>query len=127
MVALPITVVVAALALAGTSGARLNPLHHSGAASPYFDAPSQFGISPATPPQCVVDQAAYIVRHGSRFPEPGSFAASGNPPPAAFGAKSATSAYFWRFCALFPDDLKCSSKGKSPPLNVPEYDPLGGK
>ncbi|KAJ3010023.1 hypothetical protein NUW54_g2610 [Trametes sanguinea] len=74
MVALPITVVVAALALAGTSGARLNPLHHSGAASPYFDAPSQFGISPATPPQCVVDQAAYIVRHGSRFPEPGSFA-----------------------------------------------------
>ncbi|KAI0366019.1 phosphoglycerate mutase-like protein [Pilatotrama ljubarskyi] len=53
---------------------RFNPLHHSGAASPYFDAPSQFGISPSTPPQCVVDQAAYIVRHGSRFPEPGSFA-----------------------------------------------------
>ncbi|OSD07924.1 phosphoglycerate mutase-like protein [Trametes coccinea BRFM310] len=71
---IPLTVTLAAAALAGTAGGHFNPLHHSGAASPYFDAPSQFGISPSTPPQCVVDQAAYIVRHGSRYPEPGSFA-----------------------------------------------------
>ncbi|KAF8056540.1 phosphoglycerate mutase-like protein [Lyophyllum atratum] len=50
-----------------------DPLRHSGAASPYFDAPSQFGIPVATPANCQVDQAAYIVRHGSRYPEPGSF------------------------------------------------------
>ncbi|PIL27452.1 hypothetical protein GSI_10601 [Ganoderma sinense ZZ0214-1] len=42
-----------------------NPLHHSGPASPYFNAPSQFGVPPSTPAQCKVDQAAYIVRHGS--------------------------------------------------------------
>ncbi|KAI0674221.1 phosphoglycerate mutase-like protein [Trametes maxima] len=53
---------------------RFNPLQHSGPASPYFDAPSQFGVDPTTPAQCTVERAAYIVRHGSRFPEPGSFA-----------------------------------------------------
>ncbi|KAJ7256546.1 phosphoglycerate mutase-like protein [Mycena haematopus] len=50
-----------------------DPLHHSGPASPYFDAPSQDGIPDETPTGCVVDQAAYIVRHGARYPEPGSF------------------------------------------------------
>ncbi|KIP03175.1 hypothetical protein PHLGIDRAFT_130304 [Phlebiopsis gigantea 11061_1 CR5-6] len=50
-----------------------NPLQHSGPASPYFDAPPEEGISESTPDGCVVDQAAYIVRHGSRYPEPGSF------------------------------------------------------
>ncbi|KAG7444365.1 phosphoglycerate mutase-like protein [Guyanagaster necrorhizus] len=54
-------------------GIPFNPLHHSGPASPYFDAPSQFGISKETPEGCVVDQAAYILRHGSRYPEPGSY------------------------------------------------------
>ncbi|KAJ7827498.1 phosphoglycerate mutase-like protein [Mycena olivaceomarginata] len=50
-----------------------NPLQHSGPASPYFDAPSQDGIPSDTPTGCNVDQAAYIVRHGARYPEPGSF------------------------------------------------------
>ncbi|KAG6874755.1 hypothetical protein C0992_006674 [Termitomyces sp. T32_za158] len=50
-----------------------NPLHHSGGSSPYFNAPSQDGIATSTPPNCKVDQAAYILRHGSRYPEPGSF------------------------------------------------------
>lgn len=67
-----------------------NPLHHSGPASPYSDASSEDGISESIPDGCVVDQAAYIVRHGSwviqiflatwyadavyrRFPESGSF------------------------------------------------------
>ncbi|KAF9464155.1 phosphoglycerate mutase-like protein [Collybia nuda] len=50
-----------------------DPLQHSGPASPYFDAPSREGISSNTPSGCTVDQAAYILRHGSRYPEPGSF------------------------------------------------------
>ncbi|KAJ7074127.1 phosphoglycerate mutase-like protein [Mycena amicta] len=62
------------LLLPGVVLASFNPLHHSGPASPYFDAPSQDGIQVDTPTGCFVDQAAYIVRHGSRYPEPGSFA-----------------------------------------------------
>lgn len=79
---------------AGSHQIPFNALHHSGAASPYFDAPSQFGIDPATPSQCTIDQAAYILRHGAyvsflksidpialsefgvyhrRYPEPGSY------------------------------------------------------
>ncbi|KXN92492.1 Acid phosphatase PHO1 [Leucoagaricus sp. SymC.cos] len=57
----------------GANAEAFNPLHHSGPASPYFDAPAEAGISEETPDGCVVDQAAYIVRHGSRYPEPGSF------------------------------------------------------
>ncbi|VDC05071.1 unnamed protein product [Peniophora sp. CBMAI 1063] len=53
--------------------AKFNPLHHSGPASPYFDAPVRDDLGYETPDGCVVDQAAYLVRHGSRFPEPGSF------------------------------------------------------
>ncbi|KAI0777598.1 phosphoglycerate mutase-like protein [Trametes elegans] len=72
MASLTLTLVVVAL-VAACYG-RFDPLQHSGPASPYFDAPSQYGIAPSTPAQCVVDRAAYIVRHGSRFPEPGSYA-----------------------------------------------------
>ncbi|KAG6872779.1 hypothetical protein C0995_006699 [Termitomyces sp. Mi166 len=50
-----------------------DPLQHSGASSPYFDAPSQDGIPTLIPSNCKIDQAAYILRHGSRYPEPGSF------------------------------------------------------
>ncbi|KAG7095621.1 hypothetical protein E1B28_006345 [Marasmius oreades] len=50
-----------------------NPLEHSGPASPYFDAPSQSNINTDLPEGCTVDQAAYILRHGARYPEPGSF------------------------------------------------------
>ncbi|GJE97574.1 phosphoglycerate mutase-like protein [Phanerochaete sordida] len=53
--------------------AAFNPLHHSGPASPYFIAPHEDNLPQGTPDGCVVDQAAYIVRHGSRYPEPGSF------------------------------------------------------
>ncbi|KAH9896773.1 phosphoglycerate mutase-like protein [Cubamyces lactineus] len=76
MIILPssVSLLVATVQLAARCYGRFNPLHHSGAASPYFDAPAQFGIPSSTPPQCFVDRAAYIVRHGSRFPEPGSFA-----------------------------------------------------
>ncbi|KAI0693965.1 phosphoglycerate mutase-like protein [Cytidiella melzeri] len=50
-----------------------NPLHHSGPASPYFNSPSLFNIPSDLPAGCVVDKASYIMRHGARFPEPGSF------------------------------------------------------
>ncbi|KAF9443372.1 phosphoglycerate mutase-like protein [Macrolepiota fuliginosa MF-IS2] len=55
------------------AGADFDPLHHSGAASPYFDAPAAAGVPLELPDGCVVDQAAWFVRHGSRYPEPGSF------------------------------------------------------
>lgn len=68
------TVVCAPLLLriAGAADTSFDPLHHSGAASPYFDAPSQYGIDTPTPDGCIVDQAAYIVRHGSWVPYPDS-------------------------------------------------------
>lgn len=70
---------------------NFKPLEHTGPAAPYFDAPSRFNISNTPPMGCIVDQAAYIIRHGAsvhlplfslnnitnsknrRFPEPGSF------------------------------------------------------
>ena len=60
-----VVIVLGILVGANASGAKFDPLQHSGPASPYFDAPSQFGISSATPARCSVDQAAYILRHGS--------------------------------------------------------------
>ncbi|KIK55009.1 hypothetical protein GYMLUDRAFT_176297 [Collybiopsis luxurians FD-317 M1] len=67
---------VAAIAIfvaVSSTKAAFDPLQHSGGASPYFDAPTLPGLGPETPDGCVVDQAAYFVRHGSRYPEPGSF------------------------------------------------------
>ncbi|TCD65160.1 hypothetical protein EIP91_003016 [Steccherinum ochraceum] len=51
-----------------------NPTEHSGGSSPFYTAPSQAGIPYETPEGCTVDQAAYVVRHGDRYPEPGSLA-----------------------------------------------------
>ncbi|KIJ52658.1 hypothetical protein M422DRAFT_776265 [Sphaerobolus stellatus SS14] len=50
------------------------PFRHAGGQSPWFTAPSQFGVDASLPSGCTVDQAAYIVRHGSRYPEVASFA-----------------------------------------------------
>ncbi|KAJ3729666.1 histidine phosphatase superfamily [Lentinula raphanica] len=61
------------VSLVSFAWAAFDPLKHSGNASPYFDAPTLPSIRPETPTSCVVDQAAYFVRHGSRYPEPGSF------------------------------------------------------
>ncbi|KAG6917500.1 hypothetical protein DXG01_002364 [Tephrocybe rancida] len=70
LVQVALSAVLVGAAVAGS----FDPLQHSGPASPYFDAPSQSGIASSTPSNCKVDQAAYILRHGSRYPEPGSFA-----------------------------------------------------
>ncbi|KAJ4469931.1 histidine phosphatase superfamily [Lentinula edodes] len=64
---------VSIVLLVSTFGAAFDPLKHSGNASPYFDAPTLPGLGSETPAGCMVDQAAYFVRHGSRYPEPGSF------------------------------------------------------
>ena len=45
--------------------AGFDPLKHAGPASSYFVAPSQSGLSYEDPHGCTVEQAAYIVRHGS--------------------------------------------------------------
>ncbi|KAJ6531348.1 phosphoglycerate mutase-like protein [Mycena capillaripes] len=66
-------ILLVALSIPAVFCVLFDPLQHSGPASPYFDAPSQDGISSDTPIGCGVDQAAYILRHGSRYPEPGSF------------------------------------------------------
>ena len=52
---------------------EFEPLHHLGANSPWFPGPNMFGIDPAAPDGCVVDQAVYIARHGSRYPDPGAY------------------------------------------------------
>jgi len=50
-----------------------DPLQHLGGNSPYFSGPNVFNISPDMPAGCVVDQAAFTSRHGSRYPDPGSY------------------------------------------------------
>lgn len=78
------------------SGSASEPLKSLGANGPYyageqptsegsrrlFDAsdanigigPNVYGISPDVPESCYVDQAAYISRHGSRYPDSGAYA-----------------------------------------------------
>ena len=35
--------------------------------------PNVHGISPDIPKGCAVEQAAYVVRHGSRYPDKGAY------------------------------------------------------
>jgi hypothetical protein len=35
--------------------------------------PNIYGISNAVPDNCIVEQVAYNVRHGSRYPDPGAY------------------------------------------------------
>ncbi|KAI9930597.1 hypothetical protein MW887_011351 [Aspergillus wentii] len=51
---------------------KFNILHHLGANSPWFAGPNINNIPPTIPDECTVDQAIYIVRHGSRYPDPGA-------------------------------------------------------
>ena len=39
----------------------------------FLPGPNVFGISSDAPEGCKVDQGVYIVRHGSRYPDPGAF------------------------------------------------------
>ncbi|AEO60610.1 histidine acid phosphatase [Thermothelomyces thermophilus ATCC 42464] len=49
-----------------------NPLAHLGGNGPWTTAPNVNGIPPDVPKNCYVDQAAYVLRHGSRYPDPGA-------------------------------------------------------
>ncbi|ROT35131.1 phosphoglycerate mutase-like protein [Sodiomyces alkalinus F11] len=49
-----------------------NPLAHLGANGPWVAAPPVTGISTEIPENCHVDQAAYVLRHGSRYPDTGA-------------------------------------------------------
>ncbi|KAJ9259854.1 hypothetical protein DTO195F2_4731 [Paecilomyces variotii] len=48
-------------------------LHHLGGNSPWFASPNVNNVSPQVPDGCTVDQAVYIVRHGSRYPDPSAY------------------------------------------------------
>ncbi|KAH8909067.1 histidine acid phosphatase [Coniochaeta sp. PMI_546] len=55
------------------SESATSPLQWLGANSPWFAGPNVYNISPDVPEGCVVDQAAYILRHGSRYPDNGAY------------------------------------------------------
>ncbi|KAL4813439.1 histidine phosphatase superfamily [Aspergillus spinulosporus] len=60
------------LASTGYAGS-FDPLEHLGANSPWFAGPNVNKISSDIPDGCSVDQAVYVVRHGSRYPDPGAY------------------------------------------------------
>ncbi|KAI1776020.1 phosphoglycerate mutase-like protein [Hypoxylon cercidicola] len=56
-----------------SSESASNPLQWLGANGPWYAGPDVFGISPEVPENCHVDRAAYISRHGSRYPDQGAY------------------------------------------------------
>ncbi|PQE31175.1 histidine acid phosphatase protein [Rutstroemia sp. NJR-2017a WRK4] len=56
-----------------SSDSASNPLEWLGANSPYFTGPKVHGVSNQVPDKCFVEQVAYNVRHGSRFPDSGAY------------------------------------------------------
>ncbi|KAB8271582.1 histidine phosphatase superfamily [Aspergillus minisclerotigenes] len=62
------------LGLSSAASAKaFEPLEHLGANSPWFAGPNVNKIASNVPEECSVDQAIYIVRHGSRYPDPGAY------------------------------------------------------
>ncbi|KAK2017500.1 histidine acid phosphatase [Colletotrichum eremochloae] len=55
------------------SDSAAHPLEHLGANGPWFAGPNVNDISSDIPENCYVDQAAYVLRHGSRYPDPGAY------------------------------------------------------
>ena len=53
--------------------ATFDPLYHVGGNGPWFAGPNVFNIDPEPPVGCVVDQVAFVSRHGSRYPDPGAY------------------------------------------------------
>lgn len=50
-----------------------SPLTWLGANGPWTKGPNVHGISAEVPEGCRVDQAAYVSRHGSRYPDKGAY------------------------------------------------------
>ncbi|KAE8357053.1 histidine phosphatase superfamily [Aspergillus coremiiformis] len=62
------------LSLGSAASAKaFDPLQHLGANSPWFPGPNVNKIDSTVPEGCSVDQAVYVVRHGSRYPDPGAY------------------------------------------------------
>ncbi|KAI0024417.1 histidine acid phosphatase [Xylariomycetidae sp. FL0641] len=55
------------------SKSATDPLQWVGANGPWFAGPNVHNISSEVPENCHVDQAAYISRHGSRYPDQGAY------------------------------------------------------
>ncbi|SPN96560.1 related to PHO12 - secreted acid phosphatase [Cephalotrichum gorgonifer] len=53
--------------------AETSPLTWLGANGPWAAGPNVHGISTDVPDNCYVDQAAYVSRHGSRYPDKGAY------------------------------------------------------
>ncbi|KAF2088065.1 putative histidine acid phosphatase [Saccharata proteae CBS 121410] len=64
---------VFAAALASVHGNTFDPLRHLGGNGQYFEGPNIFGIDPEPPSGCLIDQAALVSRHGSRYPDQGAY------------------------------------------------------
>ncbi|KAI1391245.1 phosphoglycerate mutase-like protein [Hypoxylon trugodes] len=56
-----------------SSESARNPLQWLGANGPWYAGPNVFGISPEIPQNCYIDRAAYVSRHGSRYPDQGAY------------------------------------------------------
>lgn len=55
------------------SATASSPLQWLGANSPWFAGPDVYSIPSTTSDNCAIDQTAYIVRHGSRYPDQGAY------------------------------------------------------
>ncbi|ERT01712.1 hypothetical protein HMPREF1624_00006 [Sporothrix schenckii ATCC 58251] len=55
------------------TSAASNPLGWLGANGPYASGPNVYGISSDVPEHCTVDQAFFVSRHASRYPDPGAY------------------------------------------------------
>ena len=67
------TTLATLLAVVASSEAQFDALEHLGGNSPFFKEPNVFDISPDAPEGCVVDQAVFSSRRGSRYPDPGAY------------------------------------------------------
>ncbi|EPE34607.1 Phosphoglycerate mutase-like protein [Glarea lozoyensis ATCC 20868] len=57
-----------------SSDTATSPLTQLGANSPWFAGPNISGESNDIPEGCTIENAAYVVRHGSRYPDSGAYA-----------------------------------------------------
>ncbi|EKG22508.1 Histidine phosphatase superfamily clade-2 [Macrophomina phaseolina MS6] len=65
---------IGAATAAVAAGQDFDPLKHLAGNGQWFSGPNAFGIDPKAPEGCTVDQAAFVSRHGSRYPDPGAYA-----------------------------------------------------
>lgn len=56
-----------------SSNTATEPLKWLGGNGPYFAGPNVNNVENKVPEGCVVDQVAYVARHGSRYPDQGAY------------------------------------------------------